>query len=74
MKAFIFLSTDELIDNLIDMYTALGGSETPQQAKDIDDDDENYKRIYSQSMEEIQKYHKDYPYLVKTKRFGCWIV
>lgn len=62
MKAFIFLSTDELIDNLIDMY------------KDIDDDDENYKRIYSQSMEEIQKYHKDYPYLVKTKRFGCWIV
>ena len=62
MKAFIFLSTDELIDNLIDMY------------KDIDDDDENYKRIYSQSMEEIQKYHKDYPYLVKTKRFGCYIV
>ena len=74
MKAFIFLSTDDLIDHLMEIHTTLGGFETPQQARDIDEDDEIYKKIYSQSMIEIQKYHKDYPYLQRTKKFGCWIV
>ena len=62
MKAFIFLSTDDLIDHLMEIHS------------DIDEDDEIYKKIYSQSMVEIQKYHKDYPYLQRTKKFGCWIV
>lgn len=74
MKAIIFLSTDELIDYLMELYTALGGSETPQQATDIDDDDEIYKRIYAESMEEIRRYHMDYPYLQRTKKFGCYVV
>ena len=62
MKAFIFLSTDDLIDHLMEIHS------------DIDEDDEIYKKIYSQSMVEIQKYHKNYPYLQRTKKFGCWIV
>jgi len=62
MKAFIFLSTDDLVEHLMELY------------RDIDEDDEIYKKIYSQSMVEIQKYHKDYPYLQRTKKFGCWIV
>jgi hypothetical protein len=71
MRTFIFLSTDDLIEQLVN---------------DDDDDDssiedlgpqtsqEYFKGIYSESMEEIKKYHTDYPYLVKTKKFGCYIL
>jgi hypothetical protein len=62
MKTIIFLSTDELIDYLFELY------------RDIDDDDEVYKKIYAESMEEIRLYHKDYPYLQRTKRFSCFVV
>ncbi len=62
MKAIIFQSTDELIDYLVELYT------------DIDEDDEIYKKIYNQSMDEIKKYHTDYPYLQPTKKFGCWMI
>lgn len=62
MKAIIFSSTDDLIDHLMEIYT------------DIDEDDEIYKRIYAESMDEIKKYHKDYPYLQKTKKFACYII
>jgi hypothetical protein len=62
MKAFIFLSTDDLVEHLMELY------------RDINEDDEIYKKIYSQSIIEIKKYHTDYPYLQRTKKFGCWIV
>ena len=42
--------------------------------RDVDDDMEYFKGIYSLSLDEIKKYHTDYPYIVHTKRFGCWIV
>jgi hypothetical protein len=62
MKAIIFESSDDLIEQLMQLH------------KDIDDDQEYFKGIYSESMNEIKKYHTDYPYLVHTKRFGCFIV
>ena len=62
MKAIIFLSSDDLIEQLMTME------------RDVDEDQDYYKGIYSQSMEYIRLYHKDYPYIQKTKRFGCWIV
>ena len=62
MKAIIFLSSDDLIEQLMTME------------RDVDDDMEYFKGIYSQSMSEILRFHRDYPYIVKTKRFGCWII
>jgi hypothetical protein len=62
MKAIIFLSTDDLVEHLMELYSP------------IDEDDEIYKKIYSESMNEIKRYYTDYPYIQKTKRFGCWIV
>ena len=62
MKAIIFLSTDDLIEQLMTMQ------------RDVDDDIEYFKGIYSESMDEIKKYHMDYPYLERTKRFGCWMI
>lgn len=62
MKAFIFLSTDDLIDHIMELYSP------------IDDDDEIYKKIYSESMNEIKRYHTEYPYLERTKKFGCWMI
>ena len=62
MKAIIFLSSDDLIEQLMELH------------KDVDDDAEYYKGIYSQSMNEIKKFHTDYPYIQKTKRYSCWIV
>lgn len=67
MKAIIFLSTDELIDYLMELYTA-------QQATDIDEDDEIYKRVYAESLYQIEQRRMDYPYLQRTKKFGCWVV
>lgn len=55
MKAIIFLSSDDLIEQ-------------------FDDDQEYYRGIYSESMDEIKKYHTDYPYLERTKKFGCWMI
>jgi hypothetical protein len=62
MRAIIFLSSDDLIEQLMTME------------KDIDEDQEYYRGIYSESMEYIRLYHTDYLYIRKTKRFGCWIV
>jgi hypothetical protein len=62
MKAIIFLSTDDLIEQLMTME------------RDVDEDQEYYRGIYSESMDEIHKYHKDYPYIVHTKRFGCFMI
>jgi len=62
MRTFVFLSTDDLIEQLMTMQ------------RDVDDDQDYYKGIYSQSMSEINKYHTDYPYIQRTKKFGCWIV
>jgi hypothetical protein len=62
MKAIIFLSTDDLIEQLMKLH------------KDVDDDDDYYRGIYSESMNEIKKYHTDYPYLQPTKKFGCWMI
>jgi hypothetical protein len=62
MKAYIFLSSEELINQLMTME------------RDVDNDQDYYRGIYSESMEEIKKYHMDYPYLVKTKKFACYII
>ena len=62
MRTFVFLSSDDLIEQLV------------KASNDVDDDNEYYRGIYSESMEEIKKYHTDYPYLVKTKKFGCYIL
>jgi hypothetical protein len=62
MKAIIFLSSDDLIEQLMTMH------------RDVDDDIEYFKGIYSESMNEIRRFHRDYPYIVKTQKFGCWIV
>jgi hypothetical protein len=62
MKAIIFLSTDDLVEHLMELY------------RDIDEDQEYYRGIYSLSLEKIKEYHTDYPYLVKTKKFGCYII
>ena len=62
MRTFVFLSTDDLIEQIMTME------------RDVDNDDEYYRGIYSESMEEIKKYHTDYPYLVKTKKYGCYII
>ena len=62
MKAIIFLSSDDLIEQLMTMQ------------RNVDDDQDYYKGIYSQSLDEIKKYHTDYPYIHKTKRYSCWIV
>jgi len=62
MKAIIFSSTDDLIEQLMTMQ------------RDVDDDQDYYKGIYSQSLDEIKKYHTDYPYLERTKKFGCWMI
>jgi hypothetical protein len=65
MRTFVFLSSDDLIEQLMTM----------ERDVDEDGDDQDYYRgIYSESMEEIKKYHTDYPYLVKTKKFGCYIL
>ena len=68
-KAIIFLSTEDLIEQL-----ACSISAVMELHRDIDDDSEYLKGIYNQSMEEIKKYHTDYPYLVKTKKFACYII
>ena len=62
MKAIIFESSDDLIEQLMTME------------RDVDNDEEYLKGIYNQSMEEIKKYHTEYPYLVKTKKFACYII
>ena len=62
MKAIIFLSSDDLIEQLMTME------------RDVDNDEEYYKGIYSLSLDEIKKYHTDYPYLERTKKFGCWMI
>jgi len=64
MKAIIFESSEELIEQLMTME------------RDVDDDDEElyYRGIYAESMEEIRRYHTDYPYVVKTKKFTCFII
>ena len=62
MKVIIFQCTDDLIEQLMTME------------RDVDDDMEYFKGIYSQSMNEIKKYHTDYPYLERTKKFGCFMI
>jgi len=62
MKAIIFESSEDLIEQLMTIE------------RDIDNDDEYLRGIYNQSMEEIKKYHTDYPYLQKTKKFACYII
>ena len=62
MKAIIFESSEDLIEQLMTME------------RDVDNDEDYFRGIYSLSLDEIKKYHKDYPYLVKTKRFGCYII
>jgi len=62
MKAYIFLSSEDLIEQLVNA------------SNDVDDDNEYYRGIYAESMEEIRRYHTDYPYLVKTKKFTCYII
>lgn len=62
MKVIIFQSTDDLIEQLMTME------------RDVDNDEEYYRGIYSQSMNEIKKYHTDFPYLERTKKFGCWMI
>jgi hypothetical protein len=70
MKAIIFSSSEELIEQLVN---ASNDVETEPSWAECDDN-EYYRGIYSESMEEIKKYHMDYPYLVKTKKFGCWVL
>jgi hypothetical protein len=63
MRTFVFLSTDDLIEQLVNA------------SNDVECDDiEYYRGIYSESMDEIKKYHTDYLYIVHTKRFGCWMI
>ena len=62
MRTFIFLSTDDLIEQLVNA------------SNDVDNDEEYYRGIYSESMDQIKKYHTDYPYLERTKKFGCWMI
>jgi hypothetical protein len=62
MRTFIFLSTDDLIEQLVNA------------SNDVDNDEEYYRGIYSESMDQIKKYHTDYPYLERTKKFGCFMI
>ena len=62
MKAFIFLSTDDLVEHLMELY------------RDINEDDEIYKKIYAESLYLIKQRRMDYPYLVKTKKYSCYIL
>ena len=75
MKAIIFLSSDDLIEQLMELH------------RDVECDDDSsiedlgpqtsqeyYKGIYSLSLEKIKEYHTDYPYLQPTKKFGCWMI
>ena len=70
MKAIIFLSSEDLIEQLMTMERDV---ETEPYWAECNDE-EYYKGIYSQSMDEIKKYHTDYPYLERTKKFGCWMI
>jgi hypothetical protein len=62
MKAIIFESSEDLIEQLMTME------------RDVDNDDEYLRGIYNQSMEEIRRLHTDYPHIQKTKRYSCYIV
>jgi hypothetical protein len=70
MRTFVFLSTDDLIEQLVN---ASNDVETEPSWAECNDND-YYRGIYSESMDEIKKYHMDYPYLQPTKRFGCWMI
>lgn len=70
MRTFVFQSSDDLIEQLMTMQRDV---ETEPSWAECDDQD-YYKGIYSESMNEIKKYHTDYPYLVHTKRFGCFMI
>jgi hypothetical protein len=74
MKAIIFLSTDDLIEQLMTMDSPIGGLSPQTGKRDVDDDEQYYRGIYSETMEKIKKYHRDYPYLERTKKFGCWMI
>ena len=72
MKAIIFESSDDLIEQLMELHKDI---ETEPSWAECDDDDSEYlKGIYNQSMDEIKKFHTEYPYLVKTKKFSCYII
>ena len=62
MKAYIFSSSEELIEQLMTME------------RDVDDDQEYIKGIYSLSLKQIEQLKTEYPYIVKTKRYSCYIV
>jgi hypothetical protein len=62
MKAFVFESSDDLINQLMTME------------RDVDDDQEYFKGIYSLSLNQIELMRMDYPYLQRTKKFGCWVL
>jgi hypothetical protein len=62
MKAIIFKSSEDLINQLMTME------------RDVDNDEEYYRGIYSESMSEIRRLHTEYPYIVKTKKYSCFIV
>lgn len=62
MKVIIFQCTDDLIEQLMELH------------RDVDDDIEYFKGIYSLSLEKIKEFHTDYPYLERTKKFGCWMI
>ena len=70
MKAIIFESSDDLIEQVMAMERDV---ETEHSCAERNDDD-YYRGIYAESMDEIKKYHTDYPYLQKTKKFACYIV
>ena len=70
MKAIVFESSEDLIEQLMTMERDI---ETEPSWAECDDS-EYLKGIYNQSMEEIKKYHTEYPYLVKTKKFACYII
>lgn len=74
MRAIIFLSSDDLIEQLMELHKDVDDSSIEDLGPQTSQDDDNYKRVYAESMEEIRRYHKDYPYIKKTKRYSCWIV